>query len=993
MNFMKHNRRIQWLGSLAAGRFFPAVLWLAVTCALPLQAQMTTGSDMEDFGKTFGISAKGWSVQQTECSLGANALWPGEEATFTFFLKPGEPYKGPLKVDVVQYGTKGKPGDWWKPIVFKIADTSSSTLDVDLPAGGGTVTVKPKIGEIFGGYALIFDLGDRGRAFAGTCVRVPTPEPGRVWLPTYAMDLGWPHEMSPVVFNVFKRLGVKGARTEGGYNTIRDAHVDWAMQNDLTLMLTVGCGGTPGEQQPLGRGRPWLRPNGAMIEGVKEDLAWLPSFDPEFKRYLKEVLIQHGWPKGPINAVELWNEPWEGVSISGWGADCLRFREIYKVMAEAVLEARREAGIKVLIGGACSSANTRDKLFCDGQDTFLPWLDFVSIHYQPLSADPVLEPKWMNRRGEYGRVRVWDTESWVANSDDRVAAVIASMRAMGQDRAAGIYAGNVFASQKPRINGKEYAVAQVWAPGAAVAASQKFIGQRAFKEILFKNGLPWVFVFDGLPKKVGGERTGRVDPEDGTIVIAGDLGASYDKNRTLFRSIGLAKDAQMELSDGGGQFVLHDFYANPLPSKAGRITIPLNDLGYFLRSDGRPGSFAKLLKALAAAKVTGLEPVEIIASDLTAPIASKPKLKFKVTNVLNRPVKGKFSASVEGLTVTPTGQAVSLKPNESKEILFTITGGSAVEDNNYKLLAAFDAGVDGSKKHAELMHVNVIAKRAIAVDGSLDDWQGVIPQTSAKPVGVSQTEKAYLPFLNWDRQSGGGAVVAWLAHDDQFFYFAAKVPRMDDMIRFETRNDDDYFYPEKVMDKGKELTWPAGVRRFSYRKDFDVPSGNGKHNVQIAFNAIPPEKKDHLQYPPGTMPRFCAYFDTDHEFALNKVGEISGGGTEIFRLQRPGMMRKHFFPRQPKAPLDGGPVKGTAKLVVKDNIVECAIPWSELPEVKARLDAGQTVKFSFRVNNGGTAFELAAGRSVSKDNCFAFHNDWSTHWANEVEFGFEKSVQ
>ena len=111
----------------------------------------------------------------------------------------------------------------------------------------------------------------------------------------------------------------------------------------------------------------------------------------------------------------------------------------------------------MLIGGACSSANTRDKLFCDGTDTFLPWLDFVSIHYQPLSADPVLEPKWMNRKGEYGRVRVWDTESWVANSDDRVAAVIASMRAMGQDRTAGIYAGNVFTSEKPRINGKEYA--------------------------------------------------------------------------------------------------------------------------------------------------------------------------------------------------------------------------------------------------------------------------------------------------------------------------------------------------------------------------------------------------------------------------------------------------------------------------------------------------------------------------------------------------------
>ncbi len=965
-------------------------LLLAGLSAVQVRSQMVTGSGMEDFAKSFGISAKGWSVQQAACSLGANALWPGEEATFTFFVKPGQPYKGPVKVDVVHYGTKGKPGDWWKPVVFKIADTSSSMVDVDLPAEGGMVTVKPRIGDTFGGYALIFDLGERGRAFAATCVRVPAPEPGRVWLPTYAMDLGWPHELSPVVFNVFKRLGVKGARTEGGYNTIRDAHVDWAMANELTLLLTVGAGGTPREQMPLKRGRPWLRENGEMIEGAKEDLAWVPSFDPEFKRYLKEVLVQHGWPKGPVNAVELWNEPWEGVSISGWGADIPRFREIYKVMAEAVLEARQEAGVKVLIGGACSSANTRDKLFCDGTDTFLPWLDFVSIHYQPLAADPVLEPKWMNRQGEYGRVKVWDTESWVANSDDRVAAVIASMRAMGQDRAAGIYAGNVFTSQKPKVNGKEYAVAQVWAAGAAVAASQKFIGQRAFTEILFKNGLPWVFVFDGLPKKVGDERTGPANPDDGTVVVVGDLGASYDKNRTLFRSVALSKNAQMEIEDGGGRFVLHDFYGNSMPATAGSIAVPLNDLGYFLRTDGSAGSFASLLAALGKAKISGLDPVEIVACDLTAPVSSKPKLRFKITNVLNRSVKGNLAATIEGLTIEPAQQAVTLAGHETREVDFAITGGTADAANNYKLLATFDAGADGVKKHAELMHANVIARRTITPDGNLDDWQGAIPQTSAQTVGVNASEKAYLPFQNWDRQSSGGSVTAWLARDDKFFYFAARVPRMDGLIRYETRNDDDFFYPEKATSKGKDLTWPEGVRRFSYRKDFDVPSGNGKHNVQIAFNVIAPEKKACLQYPAGTMPRFCAYFDTDYEFALNKVGEAFGGGTEIFCLQRPGMMRKHFFPRQPKAPIDGGPVKGDAKLMVKDNVVECAIPWSELPEVKARLDAGQTVKFSFRVNNGGTAFELAAGRSVSKDNPLTFHNDWSTHWANEVEFGLEK---
>jgi hypothetical protein len=755
-------------------------------------------------------------------------------------------------------------------------------------------------------------------------------------------------------------------------------------------MLTVGCGNTPAEQQPLGRGRPWLKPDNTCIEGIKEDLAWLPSFDPEFKRYLKDVISRYGWPKGPVNAVELWNEPWEGVSISGWGADIPRFRELYKVMAEAVIEARKEAGVKILIGGACSSANTRDKLFCDGKDTFLPWLDFVSIHYQPLAADPVLEPNWMNRKGEYGRVRVWDTESWVANSDDRVAAVIASMRAMGQDRTAGIYAGNVFTSEKHRVGSQEYAVAQVWSPGASVAACQHFIGQREFKEILFKNGLPWVFVFDGLRQRVGDERTGPANPEDGTVVITGDLSASYNKNRTLFRSVALTPDARLELPDEGSKFILYDFYANPLAPQSGNIIIPLNNLGYFLRTDGSRGSFARLLKAIARAKIIGVDPVEIVASDLTAPISDKPKMKLTITDVLDRLVKGKLTVKIDGLMVEPGEQTLSLRGQESREVFVAVRGGQAAPDNNYKLLATFDDGEGGTVKHAELMHVNQIAKRTVTIDGNLDDWQGVIPQTSAQRVGASETEKAYLPFKDWEQQSGGGTAMAWMAYDEKFFYFAAKVPSMEGLPRFETRNDDDYFYPDKVLSKGKELTWPSGVRYYSYRKDFDVPSGNGKHNVQIAFNVIPPEKKDHLRYPPGTMPRFCTYFDTDYEFALNQVGEQFGGGTEVFCLQRPGMMRKHFFPRQPHAEVDGGPVKGNARLVVKENVVECAIPWSEMPEVKRRIEAGQTVKFSFRVNNGGSAFELAAGRSVSKDNCFAFHNDWSTHWANELEFGFEK---
>jgi hypothetical protein len=210
------------------------------------------------------------------------------------------------------------------------------------------------------------------------------------------------------------------------------------------------------------------------------------------------------------------------------------------------------------------------------------------------------------------------------------------------------------------------------------------------------------------------------------------------------------------------------------------------------------------------------------------------------------------------------------------------------------------------------------------------------------------------------------------------------------MVRFETRNDDDYFYPQTVKSRGKELTWPEGVRRYSYRKDPDLPSGNGKHNIQIAFNVIPPDQKHLMTHPAGAMPHFMVYEDTDYEFALNKVDEKYGGGTEIFCLARPGAPRKHFYPRQPKAEIDGGPVHGDAKLVVNGSVVECAIPWSEMPEVKRRLDADQTVKFSYRVNDGAAAYELACNRSVSKDNPLTFHNEWSTHWANELEFGVEK---
>ena len=99
--------------------------------------------------------------------------------------------------------------------------------------------------------------------------------------------------------------------------------------------------------------------------------------------------------------------------------------------------------------------------------------------------------------------------------------------------------------------------------------------------------------------------------------------------------------------------------------------MPLNNLGYFLRTDGSRGSFAALLQAIAKARITGVEPVEIMASDFTAPIGARPKLKLRISNVLNQPIQGRLAVKVEGLVIQPEEQTISLDGQESREVFVT----------------------------------------------------------------------------------------------------------------------------------------------------------------------------------------------------------------------------------------------------------------------------------------------------------------------------------
>jgi hypothetical protein len=988
---------------------FVCILALASMAVPTVCAQMITGSRMPGYAEAFGLTpdqqAKDYSVEEIAVSAGSftgiNALLPDESISFTFRFKnlTPRPIQASGGMQLISYKTQVAAGEIWAPYVSKIADESSTPFQLDLPPSGmKDIVVQPHIPERFGGYVLVADVEGKGRCFAAAMSRSIAPDTGRVQFPTYALDATWPKFMNEDVFKLFEKLGVKAMRLPADYAPASakesdalqhnlDLYMGWAKQHDVSVMLTLDNGSM--ETQPLGRSRPWLSPDGKMLKS-KADEAWLPQYDMDFQRWVERLATRYGWPNGNLNAVELWNEPWESTSISGWGADISRYREIFTSMAQGVEAARQKAGVQVLIGGTCSSSNARDKLFADGSDKFLKWLDFVSVHYQPLAADASEEPAWRNRKSPYGPVRVWDTESWIANSEDRFPTVIASMRAQDQSRTAGIYAGNVYDSHNLTVDGKPVSVVQVWAPAAAVAATQKFIGQRAFHQLLFMNGLPWVFTFDGLPDATKPD-------EDGTLVVVGDLKALYDPNRTVSRSVHITPDAHVALHDPAHRLRAFDSNGDALPAADGILTIPLNGSGYFLRGDGHTGSFAILLSAMKSAELHGIEPVEIVAHDLTSLLQTGSSLRLTLTNVLNRPVDANVSARFTNLPVSITSQQVHLAANETRDVVFPLPPTPPSPQNIYPLDASVDTGTQGTATLHEDLHVNRIAHRTISVDGDLKDWTGVLPQIlPGTGIGANLTEEAWLPYKDFTQGAGSNLATTYLAYDDHFFYFAAKIADTTPdagMVRFANRDDDSYFYPTHVQaTDDTDLTWPQGVRHYSYRRHFDVPSGSGEHdNVQIAFNVLP--VKPLLPHPPGVMPHFVTYWDTDYEFALNTIAPAFGGGTEIWRLQSPGMPRKHFFPRQPHSPIDGGPVDG--KLVTRyengTRIVEAAIPWREMPEVYARIQRGEAIKFTCHVSdNKGPAHELATGRSVSTTNSFTFHDDWKTHWSNELEFSAER---
>ncbi|MFH0757952.1 MAG: hypothetical protein V2B15_11745 [Bacteroidota bacterium] len=801
-------------------------------------AQMRAPETWLNYESVMGVKTNqrsyDYDVYCIKTSAPANLFWPGDRAAFTFQIvnSTNQSISVDAHVELISYGTTGIAGDIWLPEMIKFDEIRSIPVKIEVSANGFTnIDLEPDLPERFGAYALVFDLGEHGRRLATSVVRTFKANPQAIQYPKQSLD-----DIGP---DFLSRLGVQAIRM--GISYIPTTHRDYISEmekldrklraykeKNITVLLMFGEGPA---LVPLGSPRSFLDDKGVFLK-TKQDYVWLPVMDSDFQIFVKNIAVKHGWPAGCVTGVHLWNEPWEGISISGWQADMLRYREIYTAMANGILEARKE-GADVLIGGCDSNSNAWDKLFSDGTDKFLPIFDFLSIHYQGMES-PCLYPQWNNRLDHKGAVLIWDTESWVGNTDDRIATVVATNRSAGYDRSMGIYGGYMISrphdgeglKQTIRTSGGTTeidAIPGVWSPAAAMGAVQHMIGERDFEELLFKNGLPWVMSFNGYPDK----------PDDGTIVVIGDIGEAFGSDNVLFREVRGLKEAlekeeirksiagmpgtspekeslQQKLNEvqalTGGKmtikadpsFSLFDFYGNLIQPKGNKMEIPLSFQGYYLRTDGSKGSFARLKSALSKAFIEGYEPVEIIARDMLHPIDEKPVLELQITNILNRPLSGMLDVRLGELIVSGSG-SISLKPQQTSTMEIQVEEGNPAPDNSYQLDVVFDAGLDGKAFHHEQMHVNLISMLTPLIDGKLDEWNRCIPQTiMAGKSSLTTTEAAWYPFKDFDQKAEGTAT-AYLAYDDEFFYFAAKVADSTPhpgTYRFETRHDDEFFYPD-----------------------------------------------------------------------------------------------------------------------------------------------------------------------------------------------------
>ncbi|HPD17053.1 MAG TPA: hypothetical protein PLE19_19085 [Planctomycetota bacterium] len=1018
-----------------------AVLWrLAIAASVVAGGGALGAPDLllPENLKTMGCAAPDTKLMFLRSSQPGNVFYPGDSVDLTLKVtRDKEPLKS-ITLEVIEIAARQNrylPGMsvMTAPVAIENlgprgkVDVSVSVEDKE----GATAEVEARglpVPARYGTYAVTIAPNGKNPQFLCTLLRAMKPKEGfDVDAPVFGEGQFLTHDsQNPEHIRTraltLGRLGIKGVRIELGWAEGKPGTYDWSRYDALMGSLAeakinalVTMGGHPYWTYPLGQPTPACIPE-------KPDHSCQPKHYEAFGKWIYAFCDRY-WQRGngALWAIEHWNEPWEGISISGWESDSNHYRALMKQIADNA----RKVSRRIKTAAACSIMNTEDK-FLAGEDRneLAKLVDIFTDHYVPprTSYGPMVAKFW-------GKEST-DTETWIAASEVLLPQIVTQFLACGQDRMTPWHPAMTYF----KVPGSPM---EFQMPNPVALASNVFnvmMTGRKFERMLFHTHLPWAFQFG----------TGR----DAMVVLFGKLYAPHggDPKDVLWWQLQAHEGGTIAIDNSDGRLEFYDIAGNREFEGQKQVTLPMDYLSRYIRSPR--GGIRLIEQRLREARIEGVGPVEILLRDFTAPIDTPgAALTAAAHNLLNRPIKGTLKVTPPpGIALKDDTLPLDLKAGETRELKFQPAQAKPLPANAYLFKAEFVSDA-GKAEWAEYLNVVAARRGTKKVDGNLDDWKddlGVL--ADAKLQKVDPTQQAWMPFLQAkDAQPDGAFAEVKLAWDDAFLYVAARVLDQSDYPghqRLETWDEEQYFRSAKddavcerlrpyrkfvlanmrdakTAEKMKaDPEWPAYQKLiesdpelkhaitsnaasvyfqakdrnpkatfadayYVYKK---VPWGEqpwAGDNLQLGFDFLPDYhynmKLDTDRVPWG----FHAMPDTDYEFSAY---QCTDGKSELWRILAPGMPRSHHYPRQPRAKFDQGPVKGGQHAVKREGKVttyELAIPWSEFvvrPSGRsARPKPGETFGFTFRVNNNEKPDILyGADKSATKSNGLSLHPYWES---------------